>query len=94
MLAYQARGRELLQAGGMAAQMEPEGLMCDAWQVHERQIQLRADASLLHQMQAAENAGLFMAERRLCCANGARRAECSASMLSEMQLDADADLLH
>ena len=51
-----------------------------------------AKCSLLHQMQAAENAGcLWLSER--CCANGARRAECSAIRLSEMRLGANAGLL-
>ena len=52
-------------------------------------MRLSANAGLLHQMRAAENAGcLWLSER--CCANGARRAECSASLQSEMRLGANA----
>ena len=42
----------------------------------------------------AANAGCCVAERKHGCANGARRAECSAFRQSEMRLSADAGLLH
>ena len=52
---------------------------CTTW-VHRTAAS--AKCSLLHQMQAAE--------QKLCCANGARRAECSAFLQSEMRLSANA----
>ena len=56
---------------------------CTTW-VHRTAAS--AKCSLLHQMRAAE--------QKLCCANVARRAECSAFRLSEMRLGANAALLH
>ena len=52
---------------------------CTTW-VHRTAAS--AKCSLLHQMRAAE--------QKLCCANVARRAECSAFRLSEMRLGANA----
>ena len=52
-------------------------------------MRLGANAGLLHQMQAAENAGCSWLSER-CCANVARRAECSAFRQSEMRLSANA----
>ena len=52
-------------------------------------MRLGANAGLLLQMRAAEKAGCSWLSER-CCANGARRAECSAFRLSEMRLGANA----
>ena len=52
---------------------------CTTW-VHRTAAS--AKCSLLHQMRAAE--------QKLCCANVARRAECSAFLQSEMRLSANA----
>ena len=62
---------------------------CTTW-VHRTAAS--AKCSLLHQMQAAENAGCSWLSER-CCANAARRAECSAFLQSEMRLSANAGLL-
>jgi len=52
----------------VAAQMQPFKAECSAFRQSE--MRLGADAGLLHQMRAAENAGCSWLSER-CCANGA-----------------------